>query len=346
MLSELEVELPADDKLWMAPNAQTWKTAYDATQSCANEDSCFSLCELFSTFAEDGLQDCSPKLNVMNLRLLLHPLHSLVSNYRQVTASLNARSKRLGCSHARVRSSSFETFEEIHSLMRRWLIAFESLDIQGARSVVAARATLMQYHLICINLLCSFKMLEAFSRGEEPDLVTDFACNIQEDLERRHPELLLHCGQIWRLVRETDTKLRRPWWSAAVYRASLVLWVYSITRRLKLKPTRREPHPSGPPVSLDTQSFLDPTLSLYLLHRLGTPHVTAEDGSVVSMDRPRAVLQIGIEAFGRGRRLWRLTRGLQCKMETLARKWDSLHLALESQEVDSSAFHDLANQRR
>jgi hypothetical protein len=330
MISELEVELPADEKLWMAPDARTWKAAFDETQRDTGGDSRFSLHELFSLFAEDRLQGFGRDLNVMDMRLILHPLHSVVSNYCQVTASLNSRSKRSRNTSSRIRSSSSQTFEEIHSLARRWMAVFQTLDIQGTRLLAAARATLIQYHLISINLLCSFKTLELFSRKEDPDIIEELASSIQEELHKQSPELLLHCGQILQLVRDADVKLRPPWWSIAVYRSTLVIWVYSITRKYVVKQIRPVHRSSGPAVSLDTLPFFDPNLSHYLLHRVGDPHVTAADGSLVSVDRPREILQTGIEAFGRGPRLWRLTRGLQCKLEALYRDWESTHEQLES----------------
>ena len=312
----------------MAPDAQTWKAAFDETQRSPDNDSRLSLHELFSLFAEHGLQDFGRDLNLMDLRLLLHPLHSVVSNYCQVTATLNAQSKRSRNASNRIRSSS-QIFEEIHNLARRWLAAFQTLNIQGTRLLAAARAALIQYHLININLLCSFKALELFSQKGEPEIIGELASSIQEELDKHSPELLLHCGQILRLVRDADVKLRPPWWSIAVYRATLVIWVYSITRKFVHKQIGQDHLPSGPAVALDTLPFFDPNLSHYLLHRIGDPHVTAEDGTVISVDRPRAVLQTGIEAFGRGRRLWRLTRGLQCKLEALYRDWNNIHEQLE-----------------
>lgn len=334
MISELEVELPAAERLWMAPDARTWKAAFDETQwHSPDDDSCLSLHELFSLFAEDRLQDFGRDLNVMDLRLLLHPLHSVVSNYSLVIASLGARSKRSQNTSIRNRPSSSQTFDEIHNLTRRWLTAFQALDIQGTRLLAAARATLIQYHLISINLLCPFKTLEQFSRKEDSGIIGELASMIKEELNKHFPELLLHCGQIFRLVRETDVKLRPLWWSIAVYRSTLVLWVYSIAQKyalhLQLKHGRQDRRRLGPPVALDMLPFFHPNLSHYLLHRVGDPHLTAVDGTVISIDSPRAVLQTGIETFGRGHRLWRLTRGLQCKLEALYRKWESIHEQFE-----------------
>ena len=329
MLSELEGELPADEKLWMAPNAQSWKLAFDKTQRTTDKDSLFSLHELFSLFTEDRLQDFGRNLNLMDLRLLLHPLHSLVSNYCQVTAGLNTRSRSSRNVSSRVRSSSSQPFEEIHILIRRWLLVFETVDIRGARLSAAARATLIQYHLISINLLCPFKRLELFARQENPEIIGEFAFSIQDEANKYSPELLLHCGQILRLVRATDVKLRPPWWSAAIYRATLVLWVNGVTRQYTLRHTGQPYRPAGPTIALDMLPFFDPSLSHYLLHNIGIPSITAEDGIVVPIDRPRAVLQTGIETFGRGQRLWRLTRGFQCKMEALSRNWDEIHQQLE-----------------
>ncbi|CZR66562.1 uncharacterized protein PAC_16463 [Phialocephala subalpina] len=330
LISELEVELPADEKLWMAPDAQAWKAAFDKTQRSPNDDSHFSLHELFSLFVEDRLQEFGRDLNVMDLRLLLHPLHSMVSNYCQITASLNAQSKRSRNTGSRLRSSSSQTFEEIHNLTRRWLAEFQTLDIQGARLLAAARAAIIQYHLIGINLLCPFKAVENFARKADVEVIGVLASSIQEEIKKHAPELLVYCGQILRLVRDTDVKLRPPWWSIAVYRSTLVMWVYSITRKYLLKQKGQDHRSSGPSVALDTLPFFSPNLSHYLLHRVGDPQLTAADGTVASIDRPRAVLETGIEAFGRGPRLWRLARGLQCKLEALYREWDSIHEQLES----------------
>lgn len=317
----------------MAPDARQWREVLSSFSEGGDEDPGCSLSELFSLFAEDRLYDLGRNLNVMEMRLLLHPLHALVSNYSQITASLNVRSKRNQNRPDKIRPSHSQTFDEIHSLCRRWLIIFETIDIQGARLTVVARATLVQYHLISINLLCSFKTFESFSRREGPENVVNFACSVQETLGVHLPELLAHCGQILRLVRSSDVKLRPPWWSVAVYRAGLVLWVCSITRKYFLRRTGQgQLNSSGPPVVLDGAAGLfDPALSRYLLSGVGRPCLTCptDSESLVYVDHPRSVLQVCIEAFGRGLRLWRLTRGLQCKMETLYGDWDEIHSELE-----------------
>lgn len=317
----------------MAPDAHTWKQILRSIGNRQSEDSRRSLRELFLLFLEDRLKDFGQELNVMDMRLLLHPLHALVSNASQIGFSLNTRSKRAANMRSRFRLSHSQAFDEIHSLLNRWLAVFETIDIQGARLAVVARATLIQYHLISISLLVSFKTLEAFARREKPEVVAEFACSIQEDLVKYHPELLLHCGQILRLIQDTDVKLRPPWWSAAVYRATLALWVYSITRKYVLqRVAQHHLTPSGPQVALDAaMGLLDPTLSRYVLSGVGRPYFTAstEQASIVYIDNPRQVLQASIEAFGRGLRLWRLTRGLQCQMEKLYRDWEDAHSELE-----------------
>lgn len=329
MLSELEVPLPADESLWMAPDAQKWKEAFEGTRGDGAEEARTSLRELFALFSEDRLEDFGRKLGPMDLRLLLHPLHSVVANFQQVSASLSIRSNRHGGEPCRPRPSYSRTFEEIHGLTRRWLVAFDGVDIHGARLAAVSRAILIQYHLICINLLAPFKTLEAFSRKERPDHMERLAAMIQDELKPDFAELLLHCGQILRLVRGIDVKLRPVWWSVAVYRAAIVLWAYSVSRRFE-SPAATGSTKSGTLVPLDTLPFLDPDLSHYLRYRVGTSHLTEIDGTVVPIDCPRAVLRTCIETFGRGPRLWRLTKGLQSKLEALYRNWEPVHQQFET----------------
>lgn len=309
----------------MAPDAQKWN---DVLGRFGNDDAHGSGCslnEMFSLFTEDRLSDLGRRPSVMELRLLLHPLHSLVANYGQIITNLNARSKQSPDRLNRTVSSHSQTFNDIHTLCKRWLIAFETIDVNGARLVTVARATLMQYHLICLNLLCCFKSLETFSRRERPEELVELACNIQSSIGTHIPEAFVHCGQILRLIRSTDTKLRPPWWSVAMYRATIVLWVGSITRKYMLQQRRGIPL-TGPRIALDQMAgIFDPALSRYLAAGFGTPCLSdpAQNGALVDWDNPRAILQTCIEAFGRGPRLWRLTRGLQSKLEAMSRDWES-----------------------
>lgn len=331
---ELEVDLPADEALWMAPTAGKWRAIQGNIKNRGADIGSSSLAELFALFAEDRLDNFGRKLNLMDMRLLLHPLHGLVSSYSQITTSLNARSKRSDNIRSSVKPAHSQTFDHIHSLCRRWHAVFETVEVEGARLTVVARATLVQYHLICINLLCSFPTFEMFARKGDSERFPEMADRIQEDLANNSPELLVHCGQILRHIRVTDVKLRPPWWSAAVYRAGLVLWGWSITNRLALG-SRHPPSSidSQPLIALDAMlGLFDPTISRYLLTGRGIPHLTAvvDDGSVIRMTDPKAVLKVCIEAFGRGPRLWRFTRGMQCKMETLLRDWDDVHSQIQS----------------
>lgn len=314
----------------MAPNAQEWQAALDAMERRGGTHAKISLCELFSLFSDRNLQSFPQRLTVMEVRLLLHPLHSLVFNYRQVMGILGSRS---GCStgsdRARSHSSSSDTFSDIHRLIRHWFAVYNAVDIRGTRLATVARAVVMQYHVISINLLCSMKQFECFARRESPELTADLASEIQEDIGKHVPELLAHCGQILRHTYETDVKLRPIWWSLAVYRASLVLWVYSITRRLHDAKLGRKCLTFGPMVSLDTVNFSDPSISQYILYGEGQPQLASVKGKPVSLERPRQVLGRCIEDFGPGPRQWRLARALQCKLERLSQIWDVVHNVIE-----------------
>ncbi|KAH8660419.1 hypothetical protein BX600DRAFT_551818 [Xylariales sp. PMI_506] len=330
--SELQLELPADEKLWMAPNAEKWKSVLEAMQRNVSAQSRGSLYELFLLFAEDKLDLFRRNLNVMDMRLLLHPLHSMVFNYSQVKWSLGTGFEYSTATPGKLGAFSTEAFGEIHDLLRRWYLVFTAVDVQGARLAVVARATLMQYHAIAVNLLCSMKRLEAFCRRENPQAEEDVARSIEQELSKHSAELLVHCGQILRLVRETDIKLRPPWWSLAVYRASLVLWVYSLTREMARKSRKggQTSTLSGPPVALDALPFFDPVISHFVLYKAGIPHLTVGDKNIqVGMEEPREVLKTCIEAFGRGPRIWRIARALQCKLESVCRNWEPMHQRLE-----------------
>ena len=308
----------------MAPDAQKWGEALRKTHHNECDRYRCSLHELFASFAEDRLEDLGRRLGPMDLRLLLHPLHSIVSNYRQITASIHARPRTHTSSAYGVRPWLSQTFEEIHGLMQRWLVVFENLDDHGARQAAVAQASLIQYHLICINLFTCFKTLESYSRNKCPDFLEGLATTSQEGLSLDNPELLLHCGQVLRLIRAIEQPLRPIWWSAAIYRATIVLWVCSVSRKHAPRPIGRQSLDSIPLVPLDTLPFYDPNLSHYLRYKIGRPYLTTKDGVIVHLDDPRAVLSTCMEPLeGHGQRMTRLTKGLYLKLQALSRNQKS-----------------------
>ncbi|KAI1409831.1 hypothetical protein F5Y13DRAFT_85864 [Hypoxylon sp. FL1857] len=239
----LNSSLPSSEEFWLAPDATTWQQlltrdddsgvgAY-STQPLPQP----SLRTLFQWFLNDDLTPAKQQyLSPLTLRLLLHPLHALVYNCRQLLDCLGG----VNCSRSFspiTKASTHVRMHEIHSLLQRWLDLYKSSfptpwgpPTPGSNDPndVLITATLITFHAINLNTVASIPDIEELARRELSDREIRHFSQEAAYFVHSPKEAMFHAGRILYLLRGLDRKTRPPWWPAALYRATLSLWACSV----------------------------------------------------------------------------------------------------------------------
>ncbi|KEF51225.1 uncharacterized protein A1O9_12728 [Exophiala aquamarina CBS 119918] len=331
--SELEVALPSSERLWLAPNAIEWKKilivlAQQEGKSASDylRTPRLGLDKLFVLLLSDQLDATGCDLQPLHLRLLLCPIQDLVTQLRQLLICLPRDISALSFTAADSLASSALRISEIRNLLRRWHNLCRQVQPGGVREEALMQSTWIVYHLISLNLLVSFRELESFSRGESsgPDIMTQF----RREWIHEPEQTIFHCGQILRVLRGIDVKLRPIWWSASVYRVTIILWSLCIGRR---NPGTMQDEPEAQRdlqtlVMVDSLVPDDPKLQHFLRTKKGNPCLDLGKDKCISVyGEPRLVHQACVGALEGGPRTSRFTEGIQAKLETMGKLWDRVN---------------------
>lgn len=332
-VSELEIALPSAERLWLVPNAAGWKSSLDGMARKAGQTTSeylrtphLGLNQLFILLLTDRLDATDFDLQPLHLRLLLYPIHNLVSQLRQLLVCFPKDAGEIHFAASDSLASTAFRFSEIQTLLRRWYNLCRKLQVQGARQDAVMKATLIVYHLINLNVFVSFPELERFSRGESatPEFLGQFRKEWIQDPEKT----VFHCGQLLRLVRSIDVKLRPIWWSAAVYRVTIILWALCVRKR-HVERMQSEPpnHPAlGVTVMIDLLEPGDSDLQRFLRTKQGNPCLDLGKGKCISVyEEPQLVHRACVEALEGGPRTSRFTEGVRVKLEMMWNLWNGVN---------------------
>lgn len=239
----LNSSLPSGEEFWLAPDVTSWQQLLTrdndsgvgsySTQPLPRP----SLRTLFQWFLNDDLTPAKQQyLSPLTLRLLLHPLHALVYNCRQLLDCLGGASCPRSFSPI-TKASTHVRMHEIRSLLQRWLDLYKSSLLApwgsptGSSSDpndVLNTATLITFHVINLNTVASIPDIEDLARGELSDREVRHFSQEAAYFVHSPKEAVFHAGRILGLLRGLDRKTRPPWWPAALYRATLTLWACSV----------------------------------------------------------------------------------------------------------------------
>ncbi|KAJ4324929.1 hypothetical protein N0V94_000983 [Neodidymelliopsis sp. IMI 364377] len=321
-VTECGAPMPDSDSLWQAQNATEWSQIFNQVHEFSNGFSSVgsgarpaSLKELFRHFLDDEIvvQDVQEiHLTPMHLRLLLHPLQTLVNQYCQLLSCFSdsvasrSRNRALTAASTRVR------LEEVQALLGRWFdLAQRYLKTNPTCPLM--QANLVMFHLISMNAVTSFPEIEKLARREGVDGTYQQMLWLHKKCISDVQEAITHAGQVLRLVREMPRGIRPPWWPGAVYRASLVLWTDALTHNESVGPRQQ-----GAAFPIDRLSADHPTVLRYLSRRDGIPTLTKLDGTPVPLDNGFSVLSHSIDVIDEGVAT-RFSDGIRSKLEKLAR---------------------------
>lgn len=324
-VTEFGAPMPDADPLWQAKNASEWSELFSQVHEFSNGYPAInsgarplSLRDLFRHFLDDEIIALEIPLTPMHLRLLLHPLQTMVCQYCQLLSCFSDSMASRQRSRAVTAASTRVRLEEVQSLLQRW---FELAERYMKMNVLCPlmQANLVMFHLVSLNAVTNFPEIERLARREGVDGTYQQLLWIHKKCISDVHEAIFHSGQILKLIREMPKGIRPPWWPGAIYRAALVLWTDSLTHNDSLSPTQHSPYSNtGATIPIDRLSASDPKLFRYVTRREGIPTLTKLDGTSVAIDNSFTVTSHCLEVIEEGIST-RFSDGIRGKLEKLSR---------------------------
>lgn len=355
-ISELQCPLPGPELLWLSSDSEQWLAGVQSLYGCTNNVNpqllstpslTPSLFDLFQDFLHDNLSRRQSSVTPQQLHLLLHPLQSLLCHLRQMlTCFTDILAARRTTARTVTKSSTLQRLEEVQALLQKWYelaLAYHKAN----PGCTTTKCNIVLYHLISLNAVTSFPEVERLARKEgfEAGGPTYWELGLRHKrCIYQREEAVFHCGQVLRLLRSIPGDRLPPWWGAAMYRATLILWTDAVGRldpSFKVGTAKEGSSPENAggggggvragaagaggaggagAVAVDRVTPEDPALISYLWSGDGIAVLTRPDGVVVSMDNPSDILDLGIKAFEGGVST-RISDGIKRKLVTLAGNW-------------------------
>ncbi|KNG52672.1 transcription factor cmr1 [Stemphylium lycopersici] len=327
-VTEFGAPMPDSDRLWQAQTASEWSDTFNQVHEFSNGYSSVgsgarppSLRDLFRYFLDDEIvvQDVQEiHLTPMHLRLLLHPLQTLVCQYCQLLSCFSdsvasrSRNRALTAASTRVR------LEEVQALLGRWFDLAQRY-MKANPICPMMQANLVMFHLISMNAVSNFPEIERLARREGVDGSYQQMLWMHKKCLSDVQEAITHAGQVLRLIREMPRGIRPPWWAGAVYRAALILWTDSLTQNESISPNQQGAYqPPNAAFSVDRLPADHPTILRYMSRRDGIPTLTKRDGTPIPLDNGFAVLSHCVDVIDEGVAT-RFSDGIRSKLQKLAR---------------------------
>ncbi|KAB8293040.1 hypothetical protein EYC80_007402 [Monilinia laxa] len=261
-ITELETPMPGLECLWLAKSANEWakivQQTYIGSDWLLNPSSIGtppiepSLCGLFRDMLSDNIERRHGQLSPLQLKLLLHPLHSSLCHLHQALSF-----------HSEVYSSRQGT--------RTVTKASNLLRLEEAQSLLQK----------CLNAVSFFPEIERLARKEDFD-----GTSLELSLRYKRciyssGEAIFHCGQVIRLVTSMPKEGRPRWWSVAIYRATMILWLESVSR-IEIYTQRLD---KGPIFPIDAVEPDHPSVKSYLWNGEGIPVLSKGEGKLSAFSK-------------------------------------------------------------
>ncbi|KAK0741171.1 hypothetical protein B0T18DRAFT_374432 [Schizothecium vesticola] len=324
-INQLECPLPASEHLWMARNADEWLAVQaelarvpSAAQKLPMQPPVTqSLRQLFDDFVNDTLGPQELNLSPQQLRLLLYPLQTLISDQRQLVRSMMNRPLR-----SSLQAAAEQQMIQLEQLLTKWYILARN-QLTYDDNCPVTRCNMALFHLISMNSEVDFSEIEKLARRDKFDGSDSELWLSQKRRFSDRVHTLYNAGQVLRWLRVMPRDRRPAWWSLAMYRVTLVIWADSL---LRLDPHFQLNKPAGvgpvdPLIPIDLAPIVDnDTLIKGLKGEFGTPVLTLPSGLQIGLDKPVDVLAYGIKSIEDGSST-RLGDGIVRKLIKLAENW-------------------------
>ncbi|ETS82102.1 hypothetical protein PFICI_07104 [Pestalotiopsis fici W106-1] len=315
-VSELRASLPCSEKLWKSSTVEQWADAVQCYLSKGNPHPLTppSLYHLYREFLEQKLVDGRVGLTAHQLRLLLHPIQKMLCQQRQTLTCFSDMFVPDQPGHVSFsKAYVMRQVEVVRSLLSRWHdLAMRCLNMNPDCTIM--RTNMVLYHLISLNAVTNFPEIESFARQERYD-GSYWGSRHQRCIYNRQ-QAVHDCGQVFSILRNLPTDRLPTWWSAAIYRATMILWADSALQ------SQSQAHASlSPPEATEGQYAMNaPQDFNHTLDYNVIPYVTRSDGTPFHLDRHSEVLDYAICAIDQGASS-RLGEGIKRKLIALGNNW-------------------------
>ncbi|TVY85120.1 hypothetical protein LSUE1_G000433 [Lachnellula suecica] len=321
--TDLRTPIPSHESLWLARDADEWLTAFkESGDHCRRRPSLAptskmspSLCDLFQDLLHDNIRS-DDQLTPLHFKLLLHPLHTLVLHLRQVLGCFSDWPGSYIGARTVTKASTLTRLEEVQSLLQKWYGLCVS-HTNTWRGTMAAQENLVLYHAISLNAITSLPEIERLARTEFLEFSSLNSSQAFKRLLNQPEQAVFHSGQIIRLVNLMPKESRPHWWPAAIYRATMIIWAYGISRN-NTSPSKKES--SGNTFTINSVSPEHPAVASYLWNSEGVPVLINEDGGVTNLDSTDEIL-FQCSLFLTHGIASRMSEGIQRKLLDLRLNW-------------------------
>ncbi|RMZ71126.1 transcription factor Cmr1 [Pyrenophora seminiperda CCB06] len=226
-INDLQVPLPHENDLWNASSYSNW-LEISGTRGIHETP---SLNSFFRSFLQGRLAG-GDDLPVHHLRLLLHPLQTMVLEQQQLLRIFDTdepSNRYRVLSKIKILGRLQETqdmLQDLATLLHRHASTTFKAEGGGAGCPQSAKwVSMIMLHLVSLNVFTSIPEIEKCAREEPP---ASDAARVEMWRRARYPEgesyVLFHAGQIFRLVDNLPKDARPMWWPVALYRASMACW--------------------------------------------------------------------------------------------------------------------------
>lgn len=320
--TELRAPLPSHEALWLARDADDWLAAFEESvdrsrrrpSQSPTSKLCPSLCDLFQDLLHDNIRQDDPP-SPFQMRLLLHPLHTLVLHLRQILGCFSDGPGSYIGSRTVTKASTLSRLEEVQSLLQKWYgLCVTQTNEQSADEVI--RENLVLYHLISLNAITSFPDIERIARKEHSGLMPISISQSSQTCIYQREQALFHCGQVFRLVNSMPRQCRPHWWSAALYRATMIIWIHGVSQ-VGSSEAKTEICDA---LAINVVTPEHPSVASYLRSLEKMPVIVDENGESVALDSPHDVLEV-CARFLDGGIPDKMSEGIQRKLRDLSINW-------------------------
>lgn len=325
-ITELQTPLPCSEGLWRAHSSGEWldvvrqehpTSGSPGYHSSAYPQDDLSLSHLFQDMLRDELTMKNRQMSALRLKLLLHPLQSLVYNLGQLLSCFYGMHDNRQSTRPLTTASTLMRLEEVQSSLHKWYDIAMS-NHRADPNCPITNGSLVLYHLIYLNTVTYFPEIERLVRKEGFDGLSWETALRSKQFIYQPEKAIIHCGQIFRIISNMPEAGRPSWWSAAIYRATMILWVDGISRAYSGETVEH-----GPAFMINSLSQDDQAIKAYLCNSFGVPALLKRDGSYFQLGNPENVLIHCLTLLDEGVST-RFSDGIRRKLQTLLRNWKTI----------------------
>lgn len=298
--SELSLDFPCPHRVWIAPDATTWKAEslkalqnllFDQTRQrpVVLRDALCDISALTTGTAHIDLELCA--------FIYLHAVWGMIYDHRKLEDVLRPRSPS---SAAGISAQTNMSLSSRHQELRNMLVQFEHA-MEYWSPLTCRHQIIMVLHLLFLNLYVSNDDIQLFvgREGEEP--ARRIYPTLRSWVDTRDARAAVwHSGQVLRAAKMFPPRQLKDVFAMIVYQACLVLWTYGVIIRAK---RREQPNKAQVPTEIATDIvFLDEEESIgsqrFIAVNKGTVMLTGpgrdpSSRTLAALENSNGIMEIG-----------------------------------------------------